>query len=416
MKNIDLSAPENSLIIDEIGIHRFTEIMKSVHGDQFYMNFGDHGFYYMGKPEDIKTLFMKGRRTHRGPLKEIIGNGLFAVDTSKKSLETRKKIGCVYVDQMLLAQIPRIKMIMESHLKNTRANELYTVREIFTFCREASIRANVSLMFGESNAEELQNASRKILDYIDAYLFASGNKEILEYLDHDDFNKAKDRIYASVAESNSSKEFSFLAGLKRQFVREDGTPNLEVINAEVLSLLGSGVETAGAMMFWSLYYLSLNPVLQLEGQETPNDEEWKERFIYEALRLKPAAWAMFRQMPEDVQFSDGTLIPAGASVSVSPYITHRDPRFWKDPNVFNPSRFLEVSARERYARYEFFPFAAGTHRCIGERLAFMQIKAFLTVILEGYQVENIKNSKLNTRPRLSLEPEGNCLFRVLRRL
>ena len=118
---------------------------------------------------------------------------------------------------------------------------------------------------------------------------------------------------------------------------------------------------------------------------------YTEAVFAEALRLYPPAWGIGRRALEDYPVGD-FLIPARSVVLMSPYVVHRDPRWFPDPLVFRPERWLaEDSSRPKFA---YFPFGGGARVCIGERFAWMEGTMLLAAI--------------GQRWRLRLEP-GHCV-------
>jgi cytochrome P450 len=81
------------------------------------------------------------------------------------------------------------------------------------------------------------------------------------------------------------------------------------------------------------------------------------KLIHEALRLRPPAWSFFRELTSDYRLGD-VVIPRGHMLGLSPWFTHRDPRYWDDPQSFNPDRWDSKPANGAY-----FPFSAGPYEC-----------------------------------------------------
>src|SRR5215472_13846081 len=93
----------------------------------------------------------------------------------------------------------------------------------------------------------------------------------------------------------------------------------------------------------------------------------------------------------------GFALPKGATIFFSPFITHRDPALYEEPDRFKPERWETLSRTP----YEYLPFAAGAHRCIGAELALQEMKVVLAVLLQRY--------RLAITPNARIEPRGSNL-------
>jgi len=90
----------------------------------------------------------------------------------------------------------------------------------------------------------------------------------------------------------------------------------------------------------------------------------------EAIRLYPPAWSFDRRRCGTFR-SATILVPKGSMVVVSPYLVHHDPRWYPDPERFDPERWRPEVAVER-PKFSYFPFGGGTRMCIGEQFAWME--------------------------------------------
>jgi cytochrome P450 len=95
------------------------------------------------------------------------------------------------------------------------------------------------------------------------------------------------------------------------------------------------------------------------------------------MRVYPPVWGFFRQMTEDFQLGD-EVIPRGHLMGMSPWVTHRDPRYWPDPLRFDPERWSEGA--ERPPELSYFPFSAGPYECHGRGLAMKEALLILATL------------------------------------
>jgi cytochrome P450 len=109
--------------------------------------------------------------------------------------------------------------------------------------------------------------------------------------------------------------------------------------------------------------------------------------LEEAMRLYPPAPAIGRLAVADVEIG-GHRIPAGANVAVSPWVTHRHPAYWDDPERFDPERFTPARKAER-PRYAWFPFGGGPRGCIGQHFSMLESVIALATVLQAYELDAI---------------------------
>ena len=124
--------------------------------------------------------------------------------------------------------------------------------------------------------------------------------------------------------------------------------------------------------------------------------------VAESMRLYPPAWAIGRRALRDVELGD-FLIPAGSLVMSSPYLLHRDERFFPDPLRFDPQRFTpeERAARPKFA---YFPFGGGARSCIGEPFAWMEGVLLLSTIAQRWRLRLVPGHPVEPQALITLRP------------
>lgn len=191
----------------------------------------------------------------------------------------------------------------------------------------------------------------------------------------------------------------------------------EQIRDELYSLFVAGHETTAMWLTWTLYLLATHPEIQAalrteinampaepgtsgrnEGPATLLDQVLKE-----ALRLYPPAWSLFlRRAVEDIHLDD-RMIPRDGVIYISPYIQHRLPQYWPDPDRFDPSRFTG-DWRARIPAYAYMPFGGGPRVCLGANLAELETSIILRVILSRYTISLAE-------PEQPVYPDGGFTLR-----
>lgn len=156
------------------------------------------------------------------------------------------------------------------------------------------------------------------------------------------------------------------------------------IRDEIVTFIVAGHETVASALTWAWYLLAQNPdaLARLHAEVDALDHDptvadlaslpWSRAVLDEALRLYPPAWLITRHSEQPDQV-DGIDIPAGALLIMSPWIVHRHPRLWRDPEAFDPQRFLSDEERDVQAvRQAYIPFGAGPRLCIGRDMALLE--------------------------------------------
>ncbi|NRQ31771.1 cytochrome P450 [Nonomuraea sp. NN258] len=134
-------------------------------------------------------------------------------------------------------------------------------------------------------------------------------------------------------------------------------------------------------------------------------------FIDELVRMYPPGWIIPRRaMTDDVV--GGVRIPAGSTVVISPYLSHRLPEFWERPLEFDPERFAPGRERGRHP-YAYFPFGGGPHVCLGKYLFLMEAKVIIAGILSKYRPVLHANGPVTPRLASSLRPNHDLAMTLV---
>ncbi|WP_371618320.1 cytochrome P450 [Streptomyces sp. NBC_00454] len=177
----------------------------------------------------------------------------------------------------------------------------------------------------------------------------------------------------------------------------------------------AGVETTGASLAWLFHELGRHPEIEQRvhaeldtvlGSRPPLYEDlpalqYTGRVISETLRLH-ALWLVMRRTRTTVRLADTTL-PAGAEILYSAYALHRDPRWFPDPERFDPDRWLPERARH-IPKGAFIPFSAGAHKCIGDSLAFTEMTIALAVICRHWRLRPTPGVRVREVARGDVHP------------
>lgn len=216
--------------------------------------------------------------------------------------------------------------------------------------------------------------------------------------------------------SGATPPDDFLTLLLRAADPETGRGLSEAdLRANIITFIGAGHETTGNALTWTLYLLSQSPrwregvEAELDAHFDPADESDAVmklpvlRAVFEeAMRLYPPAPNVMREaIGED--YLSGHRVPAGTVISISPYVLHRHKTLWRDPDDFDPSRFLP-GEREKIDRYAYIPFGAGPRVCIGAAFAMQEGLIVLANMLRHLRFELLPGQRVELQQRITLRP------------
>jgi cytochrome P450 len=190
---------------------------------------------------------------------------------------------------------------------------------------------------------------------------------------------------------------------------------------EAMTIFLAGHETTANALTFSWLLLSRYPAAGRElraelsavlGGREPTAEDLPRltlprRIVQEAMRLYPPAWIIARSAIEEDEIG-GYAIPARSIVFVSPYVLHRHPRHWEDPEGFDPGRFAREPVRGSY-----LPFGGGPRMCIGNGFASMEAELVLATLAQKLRFDLVPGFPLELEPSITLRPRHGLLVRVV---
>mmetsp|Transcript_3760 Transcript_3760/g.6184 ORF Transcript_3760/g.6184 Transcript_3760/m.6184 type:complete len:498 (+) Transcript_3760:41-1534(+) len=195
---------------------------------------------------------------------------------------------------------------------------------------------------------------------------------------------------------------------------ENGNPLTDKeIRDECNTFIFEGHDTTSAALGWTFYLISTHPdveekVIQ-EINEVLGDKPYPEYddmaklkylglCIKEGLRLYPSVPTIARYMIEDTEVN-GKIIPKGSDVYIHPYVIHRQPDSWEDPEAFIPERHTAENSKGRHP-FAFVPFSAGPRNCIGQNFATYEEKCVLAMVLRKIKMRPVEDHPIELLPAL----------------
>ncbi|MEO0447069.1 MAG: cytochrome P450, partial [Verrucomicrobiota bacterium] len=242
----------------------------------------------------------------------------------------------------------------------------------------------------------------------------------------EEFDEARERLSASVyrmirerREQGEGEDHGDLLSilLNAQDEEGDGSGMTDrQLHDEAMTLFLAGHETTANSLMWTWHQLSQHPEVEkvfheeLEsvlGGRTATMEDvrslpYTEKVFREALRLYPPVWIVGRQALEDIELGGKLSLRKGHVVLLSQFITHRDERFFSEPDRFDPSRWEDEAEAEKRPRYAYFPFSAGSRQCLGEGFAWMEAILALAIVGQRWKLRLAEGHRVVMHPQLTL--------------
>jgi cytochrome P450 len=197
---------------------------------------------------------------------------------------------------------------------------------------------------------------------------------------------------------------------------------------EVMTLLLAGHETTAVSLSWTWYLLAQYPEVEeklwselrqvLNGRKPTAQDlsklPYTGRVVKEAMRLYPPAWAIVRKSLQQCEIG-GYQVPAGSTVMMNQWVMHRDPRYYDQPERFNPDRWLDERAKA-IPKFAYFPFGGGPRTCIGASFAAMEGVLVLATIAQKYQLRVAPDWPVEPLPTMTLRPKQGIKVVLTRRI
>ncbi len=233
---------------------------------------------------------------------------------------------------------------------------------------------NIPLWFPTSSNRQFRNGIRNL-------------KALIKELIHEKEAKKGDDLLSHLMEARDDEGHHMSA---------------QQLEDEIMTFFLAGHETTAVATFWALFELESNDSVKADFLRAlwAGDDEYIRAFISEVLRYYSPIWAVSRVAVGDDQIGEYE-ISKGSRVIFSPYVVHRLPEYWEEPETFNPRRFLDGELKHKFA---YFPFGGGPRACIGNHFALMELEIILKGIYEQVELQLLDKSFPGFDYSLTLRP------------
>ena len=381
--------------------------------------------YVINHPDDIKRVLLSNHRNYtKGEgmdrVKILLGNGIMTSEGDFWRRQRRMMQPSFHrrvidqfsrligeVNDQFIARWEQKAALAEPVNISDDASEL--TLDIVLGSIFGSDLARLETQFGANPFEVVAKEQNRDLKF--AFRFRSLTKLVAELI-----NRRR---------QSSEEHFDFLSMLMATRDRETDEPmsDKELID-EVLTLIVAGHETTAAALTWTWYLVSQHPDTQAQlqaeadrgggdrtlGLDAAESLTFTHQVLQEALRLYPPGWLITRRTLEADELGGFPIAPR-TDVFISPYMLHRHPAFWSEPEEFRPERFAGADAEERH-RFAYIPFAVGPRHCIGENIALFEMLVHVHAMSRRFRLTRAGNEPIELEAQINLRPRSNLMMRV----
>lgn len=418
----------------------FLHNLAREYGDIVRFRFGFWDTYLLNHPDYVQKVLVGHncpRNLSAKLVKWILGESLLTIH-GQHHLAHRKILQRAFQRENLEGlsdAITQYTLEVGEHWDNRAASNAPI--DIVQEMKGLTLRIIRRFLFGDddSRAEEIRETLNEIVDTMDRVLTPAGlvgsflpTPGTLRFRRaRRRWNRIVQRLMAERAElANHNGSVLSIAAASANGP-SNGTLSPKQVAEELLALVFAGHETTAIMLSWAWRLLAEHPDVERKlhdelqsalGGRVPTYDDmerlpYTKNFLMEAMRVYPPAYIMERATTQPLQCGE-YVIPAGKTLLLSPYAMHRHPDYYPDPERFDPDRW-DANGVGQVPNYAYYPFAGGPHKCIGERLAWMEGILVLGTLAQRWRVRLSANEPVHAYPAVTLRPKGKLLMRPERR-
>ncbi len=402
----------------------FTEWSRQ-YGDIFYYRAFTIRVFFLNHPDLIESVlvsrtgdFIKGRGLQAN--RRLFGNGLL---TSEGDFWRRQRRLCQpsFHRDRVEAYGGVMVEFAERMLAGWRDGE---IRDLYREMSQLTLEIVAKVLFGAEAGGMIKDARRAIGPIMEFNTRGWSLMPFLRYLPTPlnlrywlAVRRLERIVQAILHEHKGAEGGEDLLSALRQARDENGNGMSErQLRDEVMTLLLAGHETTALALCWTFYLLACNPMVEgrireetqrVLGARLPQASDlarlpYAGGVVKESLRLYPPAYAIARVAARDLSVG-GFCVPKGSSLVMSQWVTHRDPRYFENPEAFIPERWTDEFSK-RLPSFAYFPFGGGPRVCIGASFAMVEAALLLVTILKKFHFELMPSQTISPVPAITLHP------------
>ncbi len=413
------------------------------YGDVVRLPITRQPLFLVNHPDLIKDIFVtrqkqfkKGRGLER--IKKLLGDGLLTSE-DPYHLRQRRLIQPAFHRQRITAYAEDMTQYALKTCRNWQDGETRDISEEMMHLALAVVGKTLFNAEVEEETREIGNAVTEIISLF--HLLMLPMADLLERLPLPAvrrFTRARARldatIYRLIEEHRASgvDRGDLMSMLLLSQDEDDGGRMTDLqVRDEALTIFLAGHETTANALAWTWYLLSQNPDAEVKfhaeldtvlAGRTPTlddlpDLPYTRCVLAESLRMYSPAWVIGRRVLSDYTVDKeqgGYVLHAGAIVLVAQAVMHYDPRFWINPERFDPERWAPDAEAAR-PKFSFFPFGGGPRVCIGEQFAWMEQMLLLATLAQTWRMRLAPGQIVATQPIITLRPKFGMRMILKRR-
>ena len=397
-------------------------------------------------PAAVRRIFLDNAANYRKDdlqlriLSPGLGNGMVTAEGEAWRLQ-RRSLAPLFSPRAVVDFVPAMQRVAEATVERLRRRRDGAVADVGELMSDIALKVLEQTLFSQGLGRETSAFQRAVTDYFDSF----GRLDPLDLIGAPVFLPRFGRLRGRPALKFFDSAVDALIESRKRLLEGGGDAPRDIltlllgakdpetglglpdadIRANVVTFIFAGHETTANGLTWTLYLLSQAPDWRRRAEQEAErvfdparpssfqDCEVLRAVFEEALRLYPPAAALSRQAIADDEIL-GVAIPAGTVVSIAPYVLHRRPNLWINPDAFDPSRFLGAE-RDRIDRFAYIPFGAGPRVCIGMPFALQEATIVLANLLRSFRFDLVEGQKVLPRQRVTLRPRDSMKMHVRRR-
>jgi cytochrome P450 family 135 len=377
----------------------FLEQGRARFGRMFTIKIAYEGdWVIVSDPELVKQVFTGDPRVfHAGEgnqiLRPVLGENSLLVLDEKEHIGQRKLLLPPFHGERMQAYGEKMSEIAAREIESWPTGVPYKLRPRM---QAITLEIIIETVFGVHDGERIEPLRAALRDFLDLTtnplallpLLTVGPERITRI---PAFRRRIDRvdelIGREIAERRAAEDLAERDDVLSMLVaarHEDGSPMSDAeIRDELLTLLVAGHETTATALAWAMERLVRHPekLERLRAEVEAGEGAYLTATIQETLRLRPVIVIVIRKLTEPVELG-GYELSAGAAVTPSIHLIHRDPQTYPEPERFLPERFLDNPP----GTYTWVPFGGGVRRCLGAAFAQFEMQVVLRELVRRHRI------------------------------